>query len=148
MQGSRTFWQGWWFWQKSQEWLFRSILNENEKIQVLLFLLCFSDFACSSRQTVQRNLEFPNPSFCLVLLPTVNYRNTTDSLSLLYTAVTQSPKWVTLSPMGFSRWDYWSGLEIYPRGSSQPRNWTQVSCTAGRFLTIWTTREALIWFHT
>ena len=30
-----------------------------------------------------------------------------------------------------------------PRGSSQPRDWTQVSWIAGRFFTIWTTREAL-----
>ena len=28
------------------------------------------------------------------------------------------------------------------RGSSQPRDWTQVSCTAGRFFTGWTTKEA------
>ena len=31
----------------------------------------------------------------------------------------------------------------FPRGSSQPRDWTQVSCTAGRFFIIWSTREAL-----
>ena len=31
----------------------------------------------------------------------------------------------------------------FSRGSSQPRDWTQVSCLAGRFFTIWTTREAL-----
>ena len=30
----------------------------------------------------------------------------------------------------------------FPRGSSQPRNWTQVSCNAGRFFTSWATREA------
>ena len=30
----------------------------------------------------------------------------------------------------------------FSRGSSQPRDWTQVSTTAGRFFTIWTTREA------
>ena len=29
------------------------------------------------------------------------------------------------------------------RGSFQPRDWTQVSWIAGRFFTIWTTREAL-----
>ena len=29
------------------------------------------------------------------------------------------------------------------RGSSQPRDWTQVSCIAGRFFTSWATREAL-----
>ena len=28
------------------------------------------------------------------------------------------------------------------RGSSLPRNWAQVSCIAGRFFTIWATREA------
>ena len=30
----------------------------------------------------------------------------------------------------------------FSKGSSQPRNRTQVSCTAGRFFTSWTTREA------
>ena len=32
----------------------------------------------------------------------------------------------------------------FSRGSSQPRDWTQVSCIAGGFFTIWATREA--WF--
>ena len=45
--------------------------------------------------------------------------------------------------MGFSRQGYWSGLTFTsPRGSSQPRDQTQVSCTAGRFFTDWATREA------
>ena len=30
----------------------------------------------------------------------------------------------------------------FSRGSSQPREWTQVSCIAGRFLTSWATRGA------
>ena len=30
----------------------------------------------------------------------------------------------------------------FSRGSSQPRNWTQVSCIAGGFFTSWATREA------
>ena len=30
------------------------------------------------------------------------------------------------------------------RGSSQPRDWTQVSHTAGRFFTSWATKEAHI----
>ena len=30
----------------------------------------------------------------------------------------------------------------FSRGSSQLRDWTQVSCIAGRFLTSWATREA------
>ena len=33
----------------------------------------------------------------------------------------------------------------FSRGSFQPRNQTRVSCTAGRFLTNWATREALHW---
>ena len=32
------------------------------------------------------------------------------------------------------------------RGSYWPRNWTQVSCIAGGFFTIWATREVLCWF--
>ena len=32
----------------------------------------------------------------------------------------------------------------FSRGSSQPRDWTQVSCTAGRFFTVWATRKALV----
>ena len=34
----------------------------------------------------------------------------------------------------------------FSRGSSQPREWTWVSCTAGRFFTIWATREAWLWW--
>ena len=40
--------------------------------------------------------------------------------------------------MRFSRQGYWSGLPFFfSRGSSQPRNQTRVSCTAGRFFTDW-----------
>ena len=39
-------------------------------------------------------------------------------------------------------WDWIHILTPY-RGSSPLGNWTQVSCIAGRFFTIWTTREAL-----
>ena len=31
----------------------------------------------------------------------------------------------------------------FSRGSSRPRNWTGVSCIAGRFFTSWATREAV-----
>ena len=30
---------------------------------------------------------------------------------------------------------------LFSSGSSWPRDWTQVSCTAGRFLTIWATKD-------
>ena len=35
----------------------------------------------------------------------------------------------------------------FSRGSSQPREWTQVSHIAGRLFTIWATREATDWFQ-
>ena len=35
----------------------------------------------------------------------------------------------------------------FSRGSSQPRDWTQVSCIAGRFFTIWATREAPLYTY-
>ena len=35
------------------------------------------------------------------------------------------------------------GAIFFSRGSSQSRDWTQVSCIAGRRFTIWATREAL-----
>ena len=60
--------------------------------------------------------------------------------------------------MGFSRQEYWSGVPLpspmdyivhgilqaipFSRGSSQPREWTQVSCMTDRFFTSWATREA------
>ena len=31
---------------------------------------------------------------------------------------------------------------FFSRGSFQPRDWTQVSCIAGKFFTIWATKEA------
>jgi len=49
------------------------------------------------------------------------------------------------SSMGFSRQEYWSGLPFpSPGESSQPRDQTLVSCTAGRLFTTWATREATL----
>ena len=36
-----------------------------------------------------------------------------------------------------------TGQNPFSRGSSQPRDWTQVSSAAGAFFNIWVTREAL-----
>ena len=47
-----------------------------------------------------------------------------------------------LSHMGSPRILEWVAYP-FSRGSSWPRNWTGVSCTAGGFLTSWATREAL-----
>ena len=46
--------------------------------------------------------------------------------------------------MGFSRQEYWSGLPFpSPGESSQPRDRTRVSHTAGRRFNLWATREAI-----
>ena len=45
-------------------------------------------------------------------------------------------------PMEFSRQEYWSVTIPFSRGSSRPRDQTQVFCIADRFFTIWATREA------
>ena len=47
-----------------------------------------------------------------------------------------------LLSMEFFRQEYWVGGIPFFRGSSQPRDWTWVSCIAGRFFTCWATREA------
>ena len=46
------------------------------------------------------------------------------------------------SSMRFSRQGYWSGLPLPSSGIFQPRDWTRVSYTAGRFFIDWATREA------
>ena len=48
-----------------------------------------------------------------------------------------------LSPKGSPRILEWVACP-FSRGSSWPRNWTGVSCIAGRFFTSWATREALL----
>ena len=45
--------------------------------------------------------------------------------------------------MGFSRQEYWSGLPFPFPGDLPDPGIEPVSCTAGRFFTIWATREAL-----
>ena len=51
--------------------------------------------------------------------------------------------------MGFSKQGYWRGVAIsFSRGSSQPRDRTQVSHIAGRRFNLCTTREALIYKNT
>ena len=56
------------------------------------------------------------------------------TLATPWTATCQAP----LS-MGFSKQEYWSGLPFPSPGSSRPRDWTLVFCTAGGFFTLWAT---------
>ena len=62
---------------------------------------------------------------CLTLYDPINYSLPDSSVPGILQA--RILEWVAIS---------------FSRGSSQPRDWTQVSCIAGRFFTIWATREA------
>ena len=52
------------------------------------------------------------------------------------------PTWLLCHGIFQSRILEWFSIS-FSRGLSQPRDQTLVSCTAGRFFTIWATREAL-----
>ena len=72
---------------------------------------------------------------------TTNCKVVPNTIETPWTVTHQAPLSV-----GFFRQEYWSGYsrrEAIPfsRGSSHPRNWTCVSCIAGRFFSIWATRE-------
>ena len=82
-----------------------------------------------------------------------------NSTYLHNSAQTVSCVWLFVTPwtvacqdllsMEFSRQEYWNGLPCTPPGDLpnpgiKPRDQTQVSHIAGRFLTIWVTREAVI----
>ena len=67
----------------------------------------------------------------------------TQSYLTLYGPTECSPPGPSLCPWGFSREKYeWVAVPS-STGSSQPRDRTQVSHSAGVFFTIWATREAL-----
>ena len=55
-----------------------------------------------------------------------------------WTVAHQAPLSMEFSRIRILEW----GAISFSRGSSQPRYWTQVSCIAGRFFTVWATREA------
>ena len=48
-----------------------------------------------------------------------------------------------LLSMELSRQEYWSGVLFPLQGIFPTLDWIEVSCIAGRFFTIWATREAL-----
>ena len=48
--------------------------------------------------------------------------------------------------MEFSRQEYWSGLP-FPSPGDLPSPWIKVSCIAGRFFTVWATRDISILRH-
>ena len=75
----------------------------------------------------------------------VNWRGKSGSSYILQTLRTVAPQ--APPSMGFSRQEYWSELPFpsFSRGSSRPRNWTCISCIAGRFFTTEPPGKRLEW---
>ena len=67
----------------------------------------------------------------------------TQSCPTLYNPMDCSPPYSSAHGILQARILEWVAIPFF-RGSSQPRDQTCVSCTAGRFFTIWATREAWI----
>ena len=71
--------------------------------------------------------------------PTLKWREMKKSLRRVWLFATP---W-TIQSMEFFRPEYWPWVAVpFSRETSQPRDQTQVSHTAGRFFTNWATREA------
>ena len=87
-------------------------------------------------------------TFFLVLQWSAKKKNRSESVSPSAVSDSSDPMNCTL-PGSFvcgifqARILEWVAIP-FSRGSSWPRDWTWVSCIAGRFFTIWDTREALI----
>ena len=87
------------------------------------------------------------PYVCLPLCPNPPLYKHTSQTGLgvcdcvSHSAVSNSvPTWILARQAPLSMLE-WVAIP-FSRGSSQPRDWTQVSCIACRFFTIWATREA------
>ena len=82
----------------------------------------------SSRQQYWRGL--PCPHIGDLHNPGIEPRSPTSQCILSHLSHEGSPRILEWVAYPFSRWSSW------------PRNWTRVSCIAGRFCTSWATREA------
>ena len=87
----------------------------------------------ANHSTSQWSKSMPQPLILKKLKLTGSVKTYSIYCSLLGSSVhrifqARIQEWVTIS---------------FSRGSSWPRDWTWVSCTAGRLFTVWATREAL-----
>ena len=80
---------------------------------------------------------------CRQVLYQLSYEGSPKSCSTLYDPMDCSPPGSSVHGILQARILEWITIP-YSRGSSQPRDWTEVSCIAGRFSTVWDTREALL----
>ena len=94
--------------------------------------------ASSCREVAQSCLTFCDPMDCS--LPGSSLRGILQARVLEWVAISQARvlEWVAISQARVLEWVAIS----FSRESSQPRDWTRVSCIPGRCFNLWATREA------
>ena len=101
-----------------------------------------SSFICIRKKTIFISFK---PQLCMCVFSVTYNQSENESHSVMSNSLWPHGLLPArlLCPWGFSRQEYWSGLPIaFFRGSSQPRDWIQVSHVAGRFFTRGATKEA------
>ena len=131
-----------WRWSLNH-WTYREVLP-SYFFCVLNFLLMFSF------PFVECELLFLLKKGVASLYPNINQQRISPTLWVLGCSVMSDSLWPHGSPPGFSAHGIlqdgileWVTLSS-SRGSSQPRDQTQVSCIAGRFFTSWSPEHALV----
>ena len=139
-------------WPSIHIFLSSSLLSSVWAPEIHLVLASFSLQLCLICLTYSVSFElhwlyisFPEMLFCIFSNVLVYFSiQSNESLSRVqlfatpWTVAHQAP-----TSMGFfqARILKWVAISS-ARGSSQPRDWTRVSCIAGRFFIVWATREA------
>ena len=112
--------------------------------QVSPFLLRVTTTMCKERPS-----KYWRPNFCPDRIPTYTYHTShhesesvvAPSCLTLWDPVDCSPSGSSVHGISQARILEWIAIS-FSKGSSLPRDWTWVSCIAGRFFTVWATREA------
>ena len=84
---------------------------------------------------------FPVGSFCVYLACTCMHAQSLQLCPTLCNPMDCNPSGSSVHGILQARILEWVAV-LFSRGSSQPRDWIWVSCTAGRLFTVWATREA------
>ena len=88
----------------------------------------------------------PTSLFCILIMVVLThiYSKVAQSCPSLCNPVDCSPPGSSIHGILQARILEWVAIS-FSKGSSPPRDWTQVSCTAGRRFNLWATREAPVY---
>ena len=79
-----------------------------------------------------------SPAHCLACVLVLRHFGSVQLFAILWALACQAPLSMGILQARILEWVAMPSS----RGSCQPRDWTQVSCIAGEFITVWVTREA------